>query len=91
MAQVNLGRVKGDPFTYDDFTPEQLEALKGESGYSPTISEKTNTEEEYVLTITNESGSFDTPNLKGEKGVVESFSTTEPKDQGENEYWLLEY
>lgn len=23
---------KGDPFTYDDFTPEQLEALKGEKG-----------------------------------------------------------
>lgn len=23
---------KGDPFTYDDFTPEQLEALKGEDG-----------------------------------------------------------
>ena len=26
---------KGDPFTYDDFTPEQLEALKGEDGYTP--------------------------------------------------------
>ena len=23
---------KGDPFTYDDFTPEQLLALKGETG-----------------------------------------------------------
>jgi hypothetical protein len=24
--------LKGDPFTYEDFTPEQLEALKGEKG-----------------------------------------------------------
>lgn len=31
MATINLGRVKGDPFTYDDFTPEQLAGLKGES------------------------------------------------------------
>lgn len=26
---------KGDPFTYDDFTPEQLEALKGADGKTP--------------------------------------------------------
>jgi hypothetical protein len=26
---------KGDPFTYEDFTPEQLEALKGADGYTP--------------------------------------------------------
>lgn len=28
---------KGDPFTYDDFTPEQLESLKGEDGLTPQI------------------------------------------------------
>lgn len=38
MAEVNLGRVKGEPFTYDDFTEEQLAALKGANGVSPTIS-----------------------------------------------------
>lgn len=27
---------KGDPFTYSDFTQEQLEALKGADGFSPT-------------------------------------------------------
>lgn len=32
MATVNLGRVKGDPFTWDDFTTEQLEQLKGTPG-----------------------------------------------------------
>lgn len=26
---------KGDPFTYEDFTPEQLEALRGEDGKTP--------------------------------------------------------
>lgn len=31
MATINLGRVKGDPFRYEDFTPEQLAGLKGES------------------------------------------------------------
>lgn len=38
MAEVNLGRVKGDPFRYEDFTAEQLAALKGSDGMSPTIS-----------------------------------------------------
>ena len=26
---------KGDPFTYEDFTPEQLAKLKGEDGHTP--------------------------------------------------------
>lgn len=26
---------KGDPFVYEDFTPEQLAALKGDDGYTP--------------------------------------------------------
>lgn len=35
MARIDIGRVKGDkgdPFTYDDFTAEQLEALRGPQG-----------------------------------------------------------
>ena len=36
MAEINLGRVKGDPFTYSDFTAEQLEALKGSDGVGIT-------------------------------------------------------
>lgn len=31
------GYFKGDPFTYDDFTPEQLESLRGEKGDSYEI------------------------------------------------------
>ncbi len=44
------------------------ESLGIKDGFSPTIQEKTNTETEYVLTITTEEGSFDTPNLKGKDG-----------------------
>lgn len=32
MAKIILGKVKGDPFTFEDFTPEQLERLKGAPG-----------------------------------------------------------
>lgn len=43
---------------------------KGDTGFSPLITEKTNTKEEYVLHIQNETDdtSFDTPNLK--EGLV---------------------
>ncbi len=48
---------------------------KGDKGFSPLITEKTNTKEEYVLHIQNETDdtSFDTPNLK--EGLV-------PEDMG---------
>lgn len=48
---------------------------KGDTGFSPLITEKTNTKEEYVLHIQNETDdtSFDTPNLK--EGLV-------PEDMG---------
>lgn len=39
---------------------------QGEAGFSPIVTEKVNTDTEYILTITNENGSFDTSNLKGE-------------------------
>ena len=48
---------------------------KGDKGFSPFITEKTNTREEYVLHVQNETDdtSFDTPNLK--EGLV-------PEDMG---------
>ena len=58
--------VKGDPFTYSDFTAEQLESLRGEKGYSPTITENAdNTDSIYKLDVTTADGIFTTPNLKG--------------------------
>lgn len=45
----------------------QLVAAKGdngEDGFSPTVTVKTDTPTTYILTITDENGSYDTPNLK---------------------------
>ena len=42
--------------------------LDGADGFSPTITVKTATSSEYVLTITDKNGSYDTPNLKGGGG-----------------------
>lgn len=36
------GNLKGEPFRYEDFTEEQLEALKGEPGNTPYIGENGN-------------------------------------------------
>ncbi len=50
MADEIIGRVAGEP---------------GDDGFSPTIAVKTSTETDYILTVTNKTSSFDTPNLKG--------------------------
>ena len=42
-----------------------IKGPQGESGFSPTITIKEDTEDTYILTITTSEGSFDTPNLKG--------------------------
>ena len=50
------------------YTPEWLKGEPGKDGFSPTITEKTSTATEYILTITNADGSYDTPNLMGQGG-----------------------
>lgn len=63
MAELDLGKVVG---------PQGNPGPKGDpgaKGFSPTITESTgNTADVYKLTITNESGTFETPNLKGADG-----------------------
>lgn len=41
----------------------------GADGFSPTITEKINDGDTYILEITNKDGNFDTPNLKGKDGL----------------------
>lgn len=41
---------------------------QGEQGYSPKIEVKKDTDSEYILTITNQDESYDTPNLRGTGG-----------------------
>ena len=83
MAQINLGRVKGDPFTYEDFTPEQLAALKGENGVTPTIKVGTVTtlEPEDKATVTAKtSGTTTTFNFgipRGENSDASIFNGTQ--------------
>lgn len=36
-GSTSFNVIDGEPFTYDDFTVEQLENLKGMDGYSPTV------------------------------------------------------
>ena len=71
----------GKAFTYDDFTEEQLEALKvkgdkgdaGKDAVSPTITEnENNTDKIYKLDVTTADGTFTTPNLKGKDGTGSS-------------------
>lgn len=60
---------KGDSFKYSDFTQEQLDSLKGQDGFSPTITENAgNTDKIYKLDIETVDGTFTTPNLKGADG-----------------------
>ena len=62
---------KGDAFTYADFTPTQLEALKGENGVSPTV---TLLKEGKVttLTITDAGGTKTATINDGKDAVVDS-------------------
>lgn len=62
---------KGDAFTYADFTPAQLEALKGENGVSPTV---TLSKEGKVttLTITDAGGTKTATINDGNDAVVDS-------------------
>lgn len=71
----------GEPFTYDDFTPAQLEALKGANGFSPIVQvfpkaevirypDGTMVTKEigYTIRITDSEGYQDFDILHGEKG-----------------------
>lgn len=53
------------------------DGVDGEDGFSPTIAEDTgNTDEVYKLVVTNENGSYTTPNLMG-KGADDTFERTD--------------
>lgn len=49
---------------YTDGSFWDYDVTNGKEGFSPVITEKINTSTEYILTITNQTGNFDTPNLK---------------------------
>ena len=60
---------KGDKLTFNDLTDEEKASLKGDAGFSPTITENAdNTDKIYRLDVTTADGTFTTPNLKGKDG-----------------------
>ena len=71
--------VKGDPFTYSDFTQEQLEALKGADGFSPIATVK-KVGKVATITITDINGTTTatiadgTGSGGGEENTIESIS-----------------
>lgn len=83
-----LSSLKGNPFTYSDFTPEQLAQLVGPQGkagyyYIPSVSK------EGILTWTN-NGNLNNPNpisikgpqgIKGEQGNIGPIGETGPKGE----------
>ena len=85
MAEVNLGRVKGDAFTYEDFTEEQLANLKGDNGVGITaITQTLSTEDDGVniIEISLSDGSKQTLYVKnGSKGSSINYAF-EVKDDG---------
>ena len=58
-----------------------LSVRQGNDGYSPSITVKEDTDTSYVLTIENENGSFDTPNLISEQ-LVEKVNNKVDKVEG---------
>lgn len=60
QSMQGAGAVKGQP---------GKDGNDGDDGYSPKVEVKTNTDSQYILTITDKNGSYDTPNLKGADGI----------------------
>ena len=66
---------KGDPFIYDDFTPDQLLALKGENGidgksaYQLAVEKGfTGTLDEWIVSLKGETGPIGPQGIQGETG-----------------------
>ncbi len=62
---------KGEKGDKGEQGEQGIQGEKGETGaggVSPTVAVKTSTGSQYVLTVTDANGSFDTPNLKGADG-----------------------
>lgn len=106
MAQtLDLGRVageqgpKGDPFTYSDFTAEQLAALRGPKGNTGNGIASAALNNDYTLTIEFTDGSvYTTPPIRGEKGAdgvmtrhlfVLSFTSAGWVEQGDGSFTQL--
>lgn len=76
-ASKSIKGPQGDAFTYADFTPEQLAALKGADGVSPTIT-VTNITGGHVVTITDVNGTRSMNVMDGDDGATGPRGATGP-------------
>lgn len=67
-AGTNTSAVLNFSIPRGDTGPQGTPGADGADGFSPNINVKTSTPDEYILTVTNSTGSYDTPNLKGPQG-----------------------
>lgn len=82
---------RGDPFTYDDFTPEQLLALKGENGTDGKSAYQlavdggfVGTEAEWIASLKGETGPIGPVGPQGKTGATGATGATGPQGkQGE--------
>ena len=79
---------KGDPFTYDDFTPEQLLALKGENGidgksaYQIAVNNGfVGTEAEWIASLKGETGPIGPVGPQGEIGETGATGPIGPRGE----------
>lgn len=77
---------KGDPFTYDDFTPDQLLALKGENGvdgksaYQLAVEKGfTGTLDEWIVSLKGETGPIGIQGEIGPQGLKGETGATGPQ------------
>ena len=74
--------VKGDPFKYSDFTPEQLDSLKGSDGFSPSAKiEKVG--DTATITITDKDGTTTATIKDGQGGGTADVPIEKIKVNGE--------
>lgn len=91
---------KGDPFTYNDFTPEQLLALKGENGidgksaYQLAVEKGfVGTEAEWIASLKGKTGPIGPQGIQGEigpQGIQGKTGATGPQGPKGDNYQITE-
>ena len=81
-----LASLKGDAFTFSDFTDEQLAALKGADGTSPTVA-TSKTEKVTTITVTDKDGEHTATINDGADGK-DGADATDEQVQAAADAWL---
>lgn len=83
---MNILKIRTSP----DAPWTDVTALVGEQGFSPSIEVKEDKDGEYVLTITNKDGSYDTPNLIPPVDLSDYYTKQETEDLVDSEIGKIE-